>query len=46
MEGRDSKHGASEEGTLVHPTSLLVGDQQHVAVAGGHALFVFALDGA
>ncbi len=25
------------------PMSFLVGDKQHVAVAGGHALFVFAL---
>jgi alcohol dehydrogenase (cytochrome c) len=26
------------------PMSFLVGDKQHVAVAGGHALFVFALE--
>ena len=26
------------------PMSFLVGDKQHVAVAGGHAIFVFALD--
>ena len=26
------------------PMSFLAGDKQHVAVAGGHAIFVFALD--
>jgi alcohol dehydrogenase (cytochrome c) len=26
------------------PMSFLVGDKQHVAIAGGHALFVFALE--
>jgi alcohol dehydrogenase (cytochrome c) len=26
------------------PMSFLVGDKQHVAVAGGHAIFVFALE--